>query len=63
MDKSNYTGSCLCGELRYEVSGRFKYLCNCYCRSCQLASGAPYVAWGTACLLYTSDAADEMSEV
>jgi hypothetical protein len=48
MDKSSYTGTCLCGELRYEVCGRFKYLCNCYCRSCQRASGAPYVAWGTA---------------
>lgn len=47
MEKSSYTGSCLCGELRYELRGRFKYLCNCHCRSCQRASGAPYVAWGT----------------
>ena len=47
MDTSSYTGACLCGELRYEVRGRFKYLCNYHCRSCQRASGAPYVDWRT----------------
>jgi len=40
-------GGCLCGATRYRVAGRVANLCFCHCRSCRLASGAPYVAWGT----------------
>jgi hypothetical protein len=40
-----YTGGCLCGNLRYVVEGRptFPHLCSC--RMCQKWSGAPTVAW------------------
>ncbi|MDH2433313.1 GFA family protein [Pokkaliibacter sp. MBI-7] len=41
------TGGCLCGELRYEVSGQVIDAGYCHCRLCQRASGAPMMAWLT----------------
>jgi hypothetical protein len=42
-----YEGGCLCGAIRYRVEGPARNLCWCHCRSCRLASGAPFVAWAT----------------
>jgi hypothetical protein len=41
---TEYTGGCLCGAVRYRVTGvvRAGY---CHCRMCQKASGAPVVVW------------------
>ena len=47
MPSENYAGGCLCGSVRYEVSGPAVALCFCHCRSCQRASGAAVVPWGT----------------
>ena len=47
MEKTHYAGGCLCGAVRYEVSGAARHLCYCYCASCRRASGSPAVAWGT----------------
>ena len=47
MEKTHYTGGCLCGAVRYQVSGPARHLCYCYCASCRRASGSPAVAWGT----------------
>jgi hypothetical protein len=38
-------GGCLCGAVRYRVSGPPRSSSVCHCRSCRLASGAPAVAW------------------
>ncbi|MBB6094129.1 hypothetical protein HNQ60_003010 [Povalibacter uvarum] len=38
-------GGCLCGAVRYRVSGTPISSSLCHCRSCRLASGAPVVAW------------------
>jgi hypothetical protein len=38
-------GGCLCGAIRYEVSGPFASVSICHCRSCRLASAAPTVSW------------------
>lgn len=38
-------GGCLCGAVRYRVSGAPQALTRCHCRSCRLASGAPSLAW------------------
>ena len=46
MDQT-YSGGCLCGAVRYQVSGSARNLCFCHCRSCRLATGAPAVPWGT----------------
>ena len=42
-----FEGGCLCGATRYRVSGPATNRCYCHCRSCRLASGAPFVAWAT----------------
>jgi len=47
MDSRELEGGCLCGATRYRVSGPVENLCCCHCRSCRLAAGAPFVAWGT----------------
>ncbi len=47
MDDMHYRGGCLCGAVRYEVSGSPHNLCYCHCESCRRAAGSPAVAWGT----------------
>jgi hypothetical protein len=38
-------GGCLCGAIRYRISGSPRSSSVCFCRSCRLASGAASVAW------------------
>ena len=38
-------GGCLCGSVRYRVSGEPLARTLCHCRSCRMASAAPSVAW------------------
>lgn len=40
-------GGCLCGEIRYRVSGLPTHETCCHCSICRRASGAPFVAWFT----------------
>lgn len=40
-------GGCLCGAVRYRVTGAPESSNVCHCRSCRLATGAPAVAWVT----------------
>lgn len=41
------TGRCLCGAVRYRLEGR-PFDCGwCHCRTCQLASGAPAMAFAS----------------
>ena len=47
MAETRYSGRCLCGAVRYDVSGIAANLCFCHCESCRRAAGAPAVAWGT----------------
>jgi hypothetical protein len=47
MSEQRYSGGCLCGRVRFEVSGPAGNLCYCHCSSCRRAAGAPLVAWGT----------------
>lgn len=47
MNAPSYSGGCLCGGVRYQVTGRVDNLCYCHCESCRRAAGAPLVAWGT----------------
>ncbi len=39
------TGSCLCGEVRFEVSGSSFWRAGCCCTSCTKAAGAPAMVW------------------
>ncbi|MFQ5608970.1 MAG: GFA family protein [Gammaproteobacteria bacterium] len=47
MNDGELEGGCLCGALRFRVSGPETSVCYCHCRSCRLAVGAPFVAWMT----------------
>jgi hypothetical protein len=35
-------GSCLCGEVRYEISGELSPAVHCHCVQCRKASGASF---------------------
>jgi len=37
------TGSCLCGDVSYEVSGDPMFAAHCCCTDCQKASGADHI--------------------
>lgn len=40
-----HRGGCLCGAVRYRITGDPVARTLCHCRSCRLASGAPSLAW------------------
>jgi hypothetical protein len=40
-------GGCLCGAIRYQITGTPRSSVICHCASCRRASGAPTVAWLT----------------
>jgi hypothetical protein len=40
----NFTGSCLCGAVRYECAADPVFTGNCHCRDCQKATGSAFVA-------------------
>jgi len=44
-EDSAQCGGCLCGAVRYRVSGATLWHAFCYCESCTRAAGAPLVAW------------------
>jgi len=41
----DYIGGCLCGAIRYRITGQPIRPHFCSCRMCQRWSGAPIVAW------------------
>ncbi len=41
----DYTGGCLCGKVRFRAEGPRDRASVCYCRMCQKASGAPFMAF------------------
>jgi hypothetical protein len=42
-----HTGGCLCGALRYRVTGAPIDAGYCHCTLCRRSSGAPVLAWAT----------------
>src|SRR2546423_9224890 len=39
---SNFTGGCVCGAVRYEVSAKPIMMFNCHCRDCQRTTGGAF---------------------
>jgi hypothetical protein len=44
---SDVEGGCLCGAIRYRVSGKPMNTMICHCETCRRAAGSPVVAWLT----------------
>jgi hypothetical protein len=42
-----FTGSCLCGAIRYEARGAPLGVNHCHCVQCQRVSGAALLTWAT----------------
>ncbi len=40
-----YTGSCMCGAVRFSFTGAPKFVADCVCDSCRRAHGASAVCW------------------
>lgn len=40
-----YSGQCMCGVIRYQLTGDPKSVAVCHCRDCQRSAGAPMVSW------------------
>lgn len=40
-----HQGGCLCGAIRYSVSGKPVRSTNCHCSECRKAAGSPFVTW------------------
>ena len=45
MDEAVQAGGCLCGAVRFEVTGEGASPHGCACRNCQQHTGAPLAAW------------------
>ncbi|WP_221251992.1 GFA family protein [Desulfuromonas versatilis] len=43
MDKK-YSGSCLCGSVRFEIEGNFDSFYLCHCKHCQKDTGSAHAA-------------------
>lgn len=41
-----YNGSCLCGNVRYEISGRIHDIVCCHCSKCRKAQGSAFATNG-----------------
>jgi hypothetical protein len=41
-----YSGSCLCGAVRYEIDGPIDRTSNCWCTMCQKQHGAAFGPYG-----------------
>src|SRR5262245_4213075 len=39
------SGSCLCGDVRFEIEGPLGDPAPCHCSMCRKAHGAPFVTW------------------
>jgi hypothetical protein len=47
MSESEWTGGCLCGEVRYRLATAPFDAGWCHCRTCQLNSGSPAMAFAS----------------
>ena len=42
-----YTGSCLCGEITFELKVEPSWVSNCYCKMCQKQHGAAFATYAS----------------
>ena len=44
-DQPVHEGGCLCGAVRYRISGPIDAVCHCHCSICRRSSGGIVVTW------------------
>jgi hypothetical protein len=44
-DSAPFTGGCLCGAIRFQVTAPTKWCAHCHCSLCRRAHGAAFVTW------------------
>lgn len=44
MNDEKYEGSCLCGQVRYEITGPFESFFLCHCQRCRKGTGSAHAA-------------------
>ena len=42
MAEHQYTGSCLCGEIQYQIDGEIGMIVQCHCQKCRKANGTAF---------------------
>jgi len=42
--KNNYSGSCLCEQVKFEIEGNFESFFLCHCKYCQKDTGSAHAA-------------------
>jgi hypothetical protein len=47
MIMTDLAGGCLCGSIRYSVSGPSLCVSHCHCTFCRRAAGAAFITWMT----------------
>ena len=45
MNEPAIEGSCLCGEIRYEIAGELRSATHCHCSMCRKAHGAAFATY------------------
>lgn len=45
--RDSHEGGCLCGAIRYRVTGPIESAAHCHCNSCRRSAGAAFVTWFT----------------
>ena len=46
MNRGNYIGGCLCGKVRFAISGEINEIVCCHCSQCRKAQGSAYATNG-----------------
>jgi hypothetical protein len=44
VSSEKYSGSCLCGSVKYEISGEFRFFYHCHCGRCRKATGTGHAS-------------------
>jgi hypothetical protein len=43
---TTYRGSCICGEIAFEVDGPFDHFLSCHCSRCRKSTGTAHIHAG-----------------
>lgn len=44
MSSEKYSGSCICGSVKYEISGQFRFFFYCHCQRCRKSTGTGHAS-------------------